>query len=268
LQRRAAELGLEGETRMSTRPGELTELARDADADLLVVVGGDGAVNEVVNGRRDIELAVIPRGTGMDFIRTHGIPSEFDDAVAVARDGRTCELDLGRVRFREGERWFANVASVGMSGAIAERANRMSKALGGKLTFFYALAREFLVWKNTEVSVRCDDAERHGRMHDVIVANGQYHGGAMWLAPDARADDGQFDVILIGDVSKLDFITTAPKLYKGTHLAHPKVELLRSTTVDVDAPVPLPIETDGEVAGTTPAHFEVVPRAVRVRVPA
>jgi diacylglycerol kinase (ATP) len=225
-------------------------------------------VNEVVNGRRDLEVAVIPRGTGMDFVRSHGIPSEFDDAVAVARDGRPREVDLGRVEFREGQRWFANVASVGMSGAVAQRANRMSKALGGKVTFFYALAREFLVWKNTEVTVRLDGAERRGRMHDVIVANGQYHGGAMWLAPEARTDDGQFDVVLIGDVTKLDFITTAPKLYRGTHLAHPKVELIRSAFVDVEAPVPLPIETDGEVAGTTPAHFEVVPGALRVRVPA
>ena len=220
-----------------------------------------------MNGRRDLEIAVIPRGTGMDFVRTHQIPSSFDDAVALARDGRARSLDLGHVTFREGERWFANVASVGMSGAVAQRANGMSKALGGKVTFFYALAREFLVWKNTEVTVRCDDAERRGRMHDVIVANGQYHGGAMWLAPEARADDGRFDVVLIGDVTKLDFVTTAPKLYKGTHLEHPKVELLRSTFVDVEAPVPLPIETDGEVAGTTPAHFEVVPGALKVRAP-
>jgi diacylglycerol kinase (ATP) len=234
---------------------------------LLVVVGGDGAVNEVVNGRRDLEVAVIPRGTGMDFVRSHGIPGGFDEAVGVARDGRPREVDLGRVQFREGERWFANVASVGMSGAVAERANGMSKALGGKVTFFYALAREFLVWKNTEVTVRLEGAERRARMHDVIVANGQYHGGAMWLAPDARPDDGQFDVVMIGDVTKLDFITTAPKLYKGTHLAHPKVEVVRSSFVDVDAAVPLPIETDGEVAGTTPAHFEIVPGALRVRTP-
>jgi diacylglycerol kinase (ATP) len=250
---------------MSSGPGDLAALARNADAELLVVVGGDGALNEVVNGRRDVEIAVIPRGTGMDFVRTHGIPTSFDDAVAVARDGPARTVDLGLVRFREGECWFANVASVGMSGAVAQRANRMSKALGGKATFFYALAREFLVWKNTDVTVRCDGAERRGLMHDVIVANGQYHGGGMWLAPDARPDDGQFDVVLIGDVTKLDFVTTARKLYKGTHLEHPKVDLLRSAFVDVDAPVPLPIETDGEVAGTTPAHFEVVPGALRVR---
>jgi len=267
LVRRARDLGLDGETRMSTRPGELGEIARDAEAALLVVVGGDGTLNEVVNGRRDVELAVIPQGTGTDFVRTHGIPMEFDDAVAVARDGRPAAIDLGRVHCSHGERWFANVASVGMSGAVARRANSMSKALGGRVTFFYALVREFLGWQNTEVTVRLDADERRGRMHDVIVANGQWHGGGMWLAPGAEADDGLFDVVLIGDVTKLDFVTTAPKLYRGTHLAHPKVDVLRSATVSVDARVPLPIETDGEVVGTTPARFEIAHEALRLRLP-
>jgi diacylglycerol kinase (ATP) len=105
-------------------------------------------------------------------------------------------------------------------------------------------------------------------MHDVVVANGQWHGGAMWLAPEARPDDGLFDVLLIGDVTKADFLLTAPKIYRGTHLSHPKVELLRSARVRVDAPVRLPIELDGEQVGTTPATFEVVPGALRIRVPA
>lgn len=220
-----------------------------------------------MNGRPQAEVAVIPLGTGMDFVRTHGIPTSFDDAVAAARDGRTSVIDVGLARLSEGERYFANVASVGMSGAVAKRANGMSKALGGKATFFYALAREFATWRNTEVTVRLDDDVRRGDMHDVVIANGAWHGGGMWLAPDAAPDDGLFDVLFIGDVNKLDFLTTARKLYKGTHLEHPKVDIVRSPTVDVDAPVPLPVETDGEVAGTTPARFEVVPHALRVRVP-
>jgi diacylglycerol kinase family enzyme len=155
-----------------------------------------------------------------------------------------------------------------MSAAVARRANGMSKALGGKATFFYALTRVFLEWQNTPVTVELDDGiRRDGRMHDVIVANGQWHGGAMWLAPDAQPDDGSFDVVLIGDVNKRDFVTTAPKIYKGTYLAHPKVELLRARTVAVDAPERLPIELDGEQVGTTPVRFEVVPRALRLRVP-
>ena len=222
--------------------------------------------------RRDVELATIPIGTGMDFVRTYGIPTAFDDAVVVARDGRPRTIDAGLVRYRtwggeDAERWFANVGSVGMSGAVAQRANGMSKALGGKATFFYALTRVFLEWENTEVTVRLDDAERRGRMHDVIVANGVWHGGGMMLAPGAQPDDGLFEVVLIGDVGKVDFLTTAPKIYKGKHVNHPKVEVLRSTRVEVDAAEQLPIEVEGEQVGTTPAAFELVPGALRVRVP-
>jgi YegS/Rv2252/BmrU family lipid kinase len=246
-------------------------------ADLLVAVGGDGTLNEVVNGLMRAggaaELATIPLGTGMDFVRTYGIPTGFDGAVQTAAGGAARTIDVGRVRYREwsgddAERYFANVGSVGMSAAVAQRANGMSKVLGGRATFFYALVRVFLEWQNTEVSVELDGASRRARMHDVIVANGRWHGGAMQLAPEALPDDGLFDVVLIGDITKRDFVTTAPKIYKGTYLAHPKVELLRSSAVAVEASEHLPIELDGEQVGTTPARFEVVPGALRVRVPA
>jgi YegS/Rv2252/BmrU family lipid kinase len=278
LAHRAERLGLSGETLFSERPGHLIELARgavDRGAKLVVAVGGDGTLNETVNGvaGRDVDLATIPLGTGMDFVRTYRIPTRFDDAVRVALDGTPRTIDAGRVRYRtwggeEAERWFANVGSVGMSGAVAQRANGMSKALGGKATFFYALTRVFLEWENTDVTVTLDEGERRGRMHDVIVANGVWHGGGMMLAPDAQPDDGRFDVVLIGDVSKVDFLTTAPKIYKGRHVAHPKVEVLRSARVGVDAGERLPIEVEGEQVGTTPAVFEVVPGALRLRVPA
>jgi diacylglycerol kinase family enzyme len=229
-----------------------------------------------VNGvaGRPVDLATIPLGTGMDFGRTHGIPTGFDDAVRVALEGSPRSIDAGRVSYRTwagepAERWFANVGSVGMSGAVAQRANGMSKALGGRVTFFYALTREFLAWRNTEVTVRADGGvERRGRMHDVIVANGAWHAGGMKLAPGALPDDGLFDVVLIGDVAKLDFLTTAPKLYGGGHVSHPKVEVLRSARVEVDAAEPLPIELEGEQVGSTPATFELVPGALRLRAPA
>ena len=238
----------------------------------MVAVGGDGTMNEVVNGlmQRDEPpvLAVIPLGTGMDFVRTYGIANRFEDAVGVAAGDGVRTIDVGRVEHSRGARYFANVGSVGMSAAVAQRANGMSKALGGKATFFYALTRVFLEWQNTPISVDLGDGtRREARMHDVIVANGRWHGGAMMLAPDAEPDDGLFDVILIGDINKRDFVTTAPKIYKGTYLAHPKVELLRARALSVAAPERLPIELDGEQVGATPARFEVVPRALRVRVP-
>jgi diacylglycerol kinase (ATP) len=257
---------------LSEFPGHLAQAASEATGSLLVVIGGDGTVNEVVNGiaGTEAEIAVLPAGTGQDFGRTHGIPSRFDDAVRVAMGGQTRTVDVGRVQLDNGaNRFFANVGSAGMSGAVARRANSMTKALGGRATFFYALTREFLAWQNTNVVVELEGGvRREGPMHDVIVANGRFHGGGMKLAPDARQDDAAFDVILIGDVTKPDFVTTAPKLYSGRYLSHPKVELLRSPTVAIDAAEALPLEVDGEPIGTTPARFEIVPSALRLRVPA
>jgi diacylglycerol kinase (ATP) len=116
--------------------------------------------------------------------------------------------------------------------------------------------------------VRVDGEEHAGRMHDVIVANGRYLGGGMKMVPDAEPDDGRLDVLLIGDLTKRDLLLTMPKTYRGTHLPHPKATLLRGATVEIDAPEPLPVELDGEQPGTTPVRFEIVRRALRLRVPA
>jgi diacylglycerol kinase (ATP) len=240
-----------------------------------VVVGGDGSVNEVANGvagRDGVEIAVIARGTGWDFVRTYGIPRAVPDAVAVAKDGHVREIDLGRVAYRtwagaEAEAYFANIASAGMSGAIAQRANETTKALGGKASYLWATLAVFAGWRATQLRVAVDDETRGGAMHDVVVANGRYFGGGMMICPDASPDDGRFDVLLIGDLTKRDLLLTLPKTYRGKHLPHPKAEVLRGATVTVDADEPIPIELDGEQPGTTPARFEIVPRALRVRVP-
>ena len=256
---------------LSEYPGHLAEAASEAQGSLLVVVGGDGTVNEVVNqiAGTDVVLAVLPSGTGQDFGRSHGIPRDLGAAVRIILEGETRAIDLGRVECEGSEsRFFANVGSAGMSGAVARRANSMSKALGGRATFYYALTREFLGWRNTAVVVELADGVRlEGRMHDVIVANGRWHGGGMQLAPEASQDDGLFDIVLIGDITKLDFATTSPKLYSGAYLSHPKVELVRSAAVSISADEPLPLEVDGEPIGTTPARFEIVPSALRLRVP-
>jgi diacylglycerol kinase (ATP) len=277
LAHRAAALGLSGDALLSERPGQLGELAAraaDEGASLVVAVGGDGTVNEIVQGLagRNVALAVIPRGTGWDFVRTYSIPRKLEDAIGVARDGRTREIDLGRATYRAwagGEAWslFANIASAGMSGAIAKRANETSKALGGKVSYLWATLTVFARWRNDEVHVVVDGERREGRMHDVVVANGRYFGGGMMICPEAEPDDGIFDVLLIEDLTKRDLIFTLPKTYKGRHLPHPKAELLRGPVVEIDAPQPLPVELDGEQPGTTPVRFEIVPKALRLRVP-
>jgi diacylglycerol kinase family enzyme len=154
-----------------------------------------------------------------------------------------------------------------MSGAIAQRANDATKALGGKVSYVWATFAVFARWKNSEIEVTVDDEVRRARMHDVVVANGPYFGGGMKICPNAKPDDGVFDVLLIGDVTKRDLAVTLPKIFRGTHLPHPKAELLRGAVVTVDSDVQLPIELDGEQPGTTPARFELAANALRVRVP-
>jgi YegS/Rv2252/BmrU family lipid kinase len=215
---------------------------------------------------------VIPRGTGVDFVRTYGIPSKLEDAVEIALRGETRAIDAGRVGYRAwsgepAETWFFNVAGVGMSGAVAKRTNESSKALGGKVSYLWSTLAVFARWQNTEVRVTVDGEERSGLMHEVIVANGRYLGGGMLMAPDASPDDGLFDVLLLGDLTKADLVKTMPKVYRGTHLPHPKAELLRGAAVSVDSEVALPVQLDGEQPGTTPVRFELVPQALRLKVP-
>jgi YegS/Rv2252/BmrU family lipid kinase len=238
-------------------------------------VGGDGTVHEVVNGALGadgVELAVLPRGTGKDFVRSLRIPSDLRAALDVARDGRPRTVDAGRASYRswdgsEATAHFANFAGAGISGAIARRANRSSKALGGRVSFFAATLAVFASWKSADITVQIDGARRSGDMFEVLVMNGDYAAGGMWVTPEAEPDDGRLDVLLIGDITKVDFVRTFPKIYRGKHLSHPKIEVLHGRHVEVEADPVVPVVLDGEQPGTTPARFELVPQALRVRVP-
>jgi len=242
-----------------------------------VVVGGDGSLHEVANGLDGLattpDVALIPRGTGGDFVRTFGIGDDVAAAARIALEGDTQEVDLGRVTYRawdghEDTALFANVASAGMSGAIAQRANDTSKKLGAKASYLWATFAVFAGWSAVETRLTVDDETRSGPMFDVVVANGRYFGGGMKMCPDALPGDGLLDVVTIGDVTKRDLVLTMPKIYRGTHLPHPKAEALRGRVVTVETDEPVPVELDGEQPGTTPARFEVLPGALRLRVPA
>lgn len=281
LQEQARAAGLEGEARLSERHGHLAELAEEAareGAGTLVVVGGDGTVHEAVNGlvrsgrAAETALAVIPRGTGKDFARSLRIPSRTSEALATARKGRLRAIDVGLARFTApdgspAEACFANFAGAGISGAIARRANASSKAMGGRMSFLVATVTVFARWRAVEMAATVGEERRAGPMFEVLAMNGDYTAGGMWAAPEARPDDGLLDVVLIGDVTKADFVRTFPKIYRGRHLSHPKIELLRGAAVAVESKHPLPVVLDGEQPGTTPAEFTLLAGALRVKVP-
>ena len=193
--------------------------------------------------------------------------------MRVALDGTPRTIDAGRVRYRtwggeEAERWFANVGSVGMSGAVAQRANGMSKALGGKATFFYALTRVFFEWENTEVTVTLDDGERRG----AHARRGRRERRLARRRDEARArtrspDDGLFDVVLIGDVGKVDFLTTAPKIYKGSTCTTRRSRSCAARASRSTRPSTCRSRSRASRSARRPPTFELVPGALRVPRP-
>ena len=282
--REAKAAGLDPDVRVTEAPGHATELTRRAlrnGARRIIALGGDGTVSEVVNGFFDgdetvsaeAELAVVGRGSGCDFIRTFGIPKNSERALRVAAQGGLRTIDVGRVRFtgpdgQPAERRFANVASAGMTGVAADIANRSGKPLGATVAFAWAAVSAIVGYRNARFVVRIDDRKLERVCNNVIVANGRYFAGGMKILPGAEPDDGALDVLVFGDISKRDLALNLHKLYRGTHVTHPKAEIVRGVHIEVTPNQPLPIEVDGEVPGTTPASFDIQPAALRLRVPA
>ena len=276
------------EDALTKAPGDATRLAREAiraGAEIVVAVGGDGTINEVANGwfedgaplATDAALAVLPYGTGGDFVRTVDIPKDFGKAVAILAAGHRRRIDLGRLDFATrtggtGVRMFANIASFGMSG-LTDRLVNQSKKRFGSLSFFAATARAMWQYDNQRVRMSFDDAPADGvdlTINTVAVANGRFFGGGMMVAPDAALDDGELDVVAIGDMSMTDFILKSRRMYAGTHLSLPKVSHRRARVVRAEPADPTQIVTldvEGETPGILPATFTIVPRALDLIVP-
>ncbi len=268
-------------------PGDATRLAREAlrnGAERIVAIGGDGTVNEVVNGFFDptgkpiapeASFGLIPYGTGGDFRRTVGLPLATVDAANVIAANHRKQIDVGRLELtsREGKRelrMFANIASFGVSGVVDRLVNESGKKLG-RLSFAVATARATWAYKNQRVQLVFDNGDRvEATINTVAVANGRYFGGAMMVAPHAELDDGQFDVIAMGDFSFGDLLKSGRRLYKGTHLSMDKVTSRRARTVDAQPVEPgaiVELDVDGECLGRLPARFELLPRALWMIVP-
>jgi len=278
IAKRAKAHGLEVEVRLTEQRGHATELAREAagrNVALVLAIGGDGTVSEVANGlvgAAATELAIVQRGSGCDIMRTFGIPKDADRALEIAAKAPARTIDLGRVEYagRDGaieSRHFINIASAGLTGVAADRVNRSGKPLGATVAFGWAAVATFVGYRNSRFRVQIDDELVDQVCNNAIVANCRYFAGGMKILPDADPADGLFDVLVWGDVSKLDLALNLHKLYRGTHTGHPKATIRRARRVTVTPDSALPIEVDGEQPGLTPASFEIVPSALRLRAP-
>lgn len=264
--------------------GDGSRLAREAVAaggELVIAVGGDGTASEVVDGltlarprEPDPLFGFIPRGTGGDLRRTLGLPQDLDAAARALASRRDIVCDLGRIDFVGGDgkpavRHFVNVAGFGISGVVSEEVNRGLKLGSGKLSFMLASAKALLRWSDQPVRWRADEgAWVEQQVTALSVCNGRFFGGGMNVAPNARIDDGLFDVVVWKGLGFTDFITKKRMLYDGTHVTLRNTEVLRARTVEAE-PIgdePVLLDVDGEQPGRLPARIRILPGALRVRV--
>jgi YegS/Rv2252/BmrU family lipid kinase len=271
--------GLDYRILPTTGPGHAAEAAAEAlrgGDRFLVAAGGDGTVHEVVNGMvagdkpiaPDAVLGVLATGSGCDFVRSFGIPG---DAVRAARHltGDTVRtIDLGKVTVADGAsttvRYFANIAQAGLGGSVVARAARLPGAFA-TTRYFFGFWLTLPRFRPATVRLDVDGQAFEWLAHNVVVANCRFYGGGMRVSPKSQPDDGMLDVLVMAG-PKSDAYTIVPRVYRGTHLPHRNIAELRVSRVTVETDAPYPIEADGEMLGTTPATFEVIPAALRLKV--
>jgi diacylglycerol kinase (ATP) len=253
----------------------------------IIACGGDGTINEVANGiiesGENVEMGILPSGTGGDFRRTLNIPNGTREAARALKTGETKLIDVGKVTFHDHKgvevtRHFLNVSSVGLAASIIERVKSTSftnwlpiPSLRGKASFAISTLQEVIGIESAAIRVRVDDSDEYSlNTINFCVANARYFGGGMLIAPDAKLDDGYFDVINIGDLGTLKIFLNAHTLYRGTHLNLPEVRSKRAKRIEIRAAndsKDIHLETDGELPGKLPAVYEIVPKAIKIRVP-
>ena len=273
------------ECAFTAAPGDGVRLAREATragGKLVVAVGGDGTASEVVDGLTvfgrprdpDALFGFIPRGTGGDLRRTLGLPQDLEAAARTLAGRNDLVCDLGRVALVGPDgtpqvRHFVNVAGFGISGVVSGEVNRGFKLPSGKLSFMLASAKALLRWTDQPVRWRADDGPwQEEAITALSVCNGRYFGGGMLVAPDARLDDGLFDVVVWSGLGIGDFVTKKRMLYDGTHVGLANTRVLRARVVEAEplGEAPVLLDVDGEQPGRLPARLSILPGALRVRV--
>jgi diacylglycerol kinase (ATP) len=256
-------------------PEDATEAAKEWHDGLLIVAGGDGTVNDVINGLgkagfpEGVTLALLPAGTGNDLAAALAIPEDPDEAEEVIRQNRVRTLDVARVRSEGiGERFFINVATGGIGAEISEANYEKLKSRWGKLSYFRAsleVAHDFDV---KEVTLYLDGEERKVRAVNVAIGNCRYAGGGWPAAPKANPEDGLLDIVVIEDIGLKELLALAPAaLARSNYLDKEGVFFARAREVRVETQPPgLEFTVDGEVIGNEPVEFAVIPRALKVIV--
>lgn len=272
------------DAQLTQTPHETTRLVRDAVANgatLVIAVGGDGTINEAINGLcngddgapQGVVFGAVTSGTGGDFRRTFGIGGGVAASIERLKNGTTRSIDLGVVTFTcrdgtESRRWSNNVASFGFSGEVVRAVNeaRFSKLLGGKIAFLWNSYRELRRYDGFRGALDIDGHVIEDEFCLVAVCNGRYFGGGMMVAPEADPEDGAFDVVIVRQSPRLS-VFDMRLLYSGAHISHPNVSIIRAKQLIARSRSnhPVPLDIEGEAPGRLPASFQIVPSALRIR---
>lgn len=260
----------------------ITEQAIKKGYDLIVSVGGDGTLNECLNGfikkgsksKPRAALGIFPYGRGSDFARGLGIPLELDEALSLFDSNRMREVDVGRASFvdelgKKCIQHFLNIANVGLVAHVVDWSKKSPKILGPQAAYVYGALRGAIEYQSNAVTYSVDKTVRQEKVLNMIIANGRFFGSGMRAAPDAKLDDGILDVIVAGEMNLMNFLLHVPALYTGEHLKMPQVNVFHGKKIRID-PVReedlLPVEMDGDAVGWLPATFEILPKAIKFKV--
>jgi YegS/Rv2252/BmrU family lipid kinase len=243
----------------------------------IIAVGGDGTLNEIVNGvftqdycsPKDIIISMIPVGTGNDWGRMFGIPLVYEGAVQVIKEGKLMLHDIGIVSFYNGDRkekrYFINIAGLGFESVVVKKTNmQKDKGKSNQAIYFYNLLSGLITYRHTVADITIDGKKSTSSIFSINVGNGRYCGGGMRQTPDALPDDGLLDITVIRNMGRFEIIKSLKLLYDGTILSHPKVDGYRSNNLAVSSESLLYLEADGESLGHTPAEFSIIPLAVNI----
>lgn len=266
---------------------ELAERGARSGRPFIIACGGDGTINEVANGILtsgiDVELGILPSGTGGDFRRTIGIPRSNREAADCLRTGTTRQIDVGKVTYADhtgktASRYFLNVSSAGLAAEVIKRVKSAKafdwlpvESIRGRANFAFSALQEVIGPEPWMIRVRFDDGEeRNLQTIAFCIANARFFGGGMKVAPDAKINDGVLDVVNIGDISTARILANAYSIYRGTHKHLPEVKGRTARKIEISSADPfgaVHLEVDGELLGKLPATYEIIPDALRIRVP-
>jgi len=248
-------------------PGDAEKKAVAALIDgcrVVVAVGGDGTVNEVVNGIAEsgAVMGVIPAGSGNDFARTLGIPLDFEEALECVLQGGTRSVDVGLINGRR----FVNVASVGFDAQVVLETYKIKKRIRGPLAYPLGVLKTLAGYRPFAMEIETDERTIRKQVLLAAVANGVYYGGGMKIAPEAVADDGLFDVLVVEDMPRLKILRLFPMIYSGRHLSRSEVEYFRTGKIKISCEEGH-INSDGEIIGSCPVEMVMHAGGITVIVP-